>query len=60
MMALTWISKSLWIMDGGSFQIFEPLDFGKLYTTYTHMVEGADMLWRCDVVIFDGEKVVAY
>ncbi|KJZ76404.1 hypothetical protein HIM_04133 [Hirsutella minnesotensis 3608] len=43
----------------GSFQIFEPLDFDKVYTTYTRMEEGADKLWHGDVVIFDGDKVVA-
>lgn len=43
----------------GSFQIFEPIDFDKHYTTYTRMVEGEDKLWHGDVVIFDGEKVVA-
>jgi iterative type I PKS product template protein len=44
----------------GSFQIFEPLDFEKKYTTYTRMEEGDDKLWHGDVVIFDGDKVVAY
>ncbi|KAJ5952040.1 Acyl transferase/acyl hydrolase/lysophospholipase [Penicillium vulpinum] len=44
----------------GSFQIFEPLDFDKLYTTYTHMKEGDDKLWHGDVVVFDGDKVVAF
>ncbi|KAG6995597.1 hypothetical protein G7Y79_00044g080680 [Physcia stellaris] len=44
----------------GSFQIFESLNFDRKYTTYTHMVEGADKLWHGDVVIFDGEEVVAY
>ena len=44
----------------GSFQIFEPLDFEKKYTTYTRMAEGADKLWHGDVVVLDGEKVVAY
>ncbi|KAH8585531.1 hypothetical protein B0O99DRAFT_154018 [Bisporella sp. PMI_857] len=44
----------------GSFQIFEPMDFEKTYTTYTRMSEGADKLWHGDVVIFDGEKVVAF
>ena len=44
----------------GSFQIFEPLDFAKKYATYTHMAEGPDKLWHGDVVIFDGETVVAY
>ena len=43
-----------------SFQIFEPMDFEKEYTTYTRMSEGADKLWHGDVVIFEGEKVVAY
>ncbi|KAL4898873.1 hypothetical protein BDW74DRAFT_184297 [Aspergillus multicolor] len=46
----------------GSFQIFEPIDFEKVYTTYTRMEEGKDKLWHGDVYIFDGEtdKVVAY
>lgn len=44
----------------GSFQIFEPMDFEKKYTTYTRMSEGDDKLWHGDVVIFDGEKVVAF
>ncbi|KAL7623783.1 fusarubin cluster-polyketide synthase [Parahypoxylon ruwenzoriense] len=44
----------------GSLQIFEPIDFEKVYTTYTCMAEGADKLWHGDVVIFDGDKVVAY
>jgi iterative type I PKS product template protein len=44
----------------GSFQIFEPMDFDKKYTTYTHMKEGADKLWHGDVVIFDGDGVVAF
>ena len=44
----------------GSFQIFEPLDFEKTYKTYTRMSEGADKLWHGDVVIFDGDEVVAY
>ncbi|OCK75289.1 ketoacyl-synt-domain-containing protein [Lepidopterella palustris CBS 459.81] len=44
----------------GSFQMFEPMDFEKEYSTYTHMEEGVDKLWHGDVVIFDGERVVAY
>ncbi|KAL8782244.1 MAG: hypothetical protein Q9213_005547 [Squamulea squamosa] len=44
----------------GTLQIFEPLDFEKSYSTYTRMVEGADKLWHGDVVIFDGERVVAF
>ncbi|KOS19517.1 Noranthrone synthase [Escovopsis weberi] len=44
----------------GSFQMFEPMDFEKEYTTYTRMEEGPDKLWRGDVVIFDGDRVVAF
>ncbi|KAL2808100.1 beta-ketoacyl synthase [Aspergillus granulosus] len=44
----------------GSFQIFEPIDFDKVYTTYTRMEEGADKLWHGDVAIFDGDTVVAH
>ncbi|KGO63928.1 Male sterility, NAD-binding [Penicillium italicum] len=44
----------------GSFQIFEPIDFEKVYTTYTRMEEGSDKLWHGDVVVFDGDKIVAY
>ena len=44
----------------GSFQIFEPIVFEKEYTTYTRMVEGADKVWHGDVMIFDGERVVAH
>ena len=44
----------------GSFQIFEPLDFDKKYTTYTRMSEGVDKLWHGDVVILNGETVVAF
>ncbi|KAI9654519.1 MAG: Type I Iterative PKS [Bathelium mastoideum] len=44
----------------GSFQIFQPLEFEKKYVTYTRMEEGADKLWHGDVVIFDGEMVVAH
>ena len=44
----------------GSFQMFEPMDFEKKYTTYTRMEEGADKLWHGDVVILDKEKVVAF
>ena len=44
----------------GSFQIFEPLDFDKVYTTYTSMRQGPDKLWHGDVVILDGSTVVAF
>ena len=43
----------------GSFQMFEPLDFDKEYVTFTHMKQGQDKLWFGDVVILDGDKVVA-
>ena len=44
----------------GSFQIFEPMDFAKEYITYTRMVEGSDKMSLGDVVIFEGDRVVAY
>ncbi|KAM4057312.1 starter unit:ACP transacylase in aflatoxin biosynthesis domain-containing protein [Hirsutella rhossiliensis] len=43
----------------GSFQTFKPIDFNKVYTTYTHMKEGADKLWKGDIVVCDGDEVVA-
>ena len=43
----------------GSFQIFEPLDFDKEYVSYSRMEQGPDKLWFGDVVILDGDKVVA-
>ena len=43
-----------------SFQLFEPLDFDKEYDTYTRMVEGADKLWYGDIVVYDGDTVVAH
>ncbi|KAJ4178461.1 fusarubin cluster-polyketide synthase [Fusarium falciforme] len=44
----------------GSLQMFEPLQFDKTYTTYTQMRPGEDKLWHGDVVIFDGDRVVAF
>ncbi|KAK4122076.1 ketoacyl-synt-domain-containing protein [Parathielavia appendiculata] len=44
----------------GSLQLFEEMDFDKVYTTYTRMEEGKDKLWHGDVIIFDGDKVAAY
>ncbi|KAF1952593.1 ketoacyl-synt-domain-containing protein [Byssothecium circinans] len=44
----------------GSFQMFEPMDFEKVYVTYTRMQQGPDKLWHGDVVIFDGDRVVAH
>lgn len=43
----------------GSFQIYEDMDFGKAYTTYTRMYEGKDRIWHGDVAVFDGDKIVA-
>lgn len=43
----------------GSFQIFEPLDFDKEYITYTRMEQGPEKLWLGDVIILDGDRVVA-
>ncbi|KAJ0104403.1 hypothetical protein J7T55_010867 [Diaporthe amygdali] len=43
----------------GSFQIYEEIQFGKAYTTYTRMHEGKDRLWHGDVAVFDGDTVVA-
>ncbi|KAI1129226.1 polyketide synthase [Nemania abortiva] len=43
----------------GSLQIFEPIDFTKEYQTYTQMKEGENRLWYGDVVVFDGDRVVA-
>ncbi|KAB8801877.1 hypothetical protein FH972_026699 [Carpinus fangiana] len=55
------LDKEVFMNHGwGSFQMFEPMDFDKKYTTYTRMNEGPDKLWYGDVVIFDGEKVVAF
>ncbi|KAK2014996.1 beta-ketoacyl synthase domain-containing protein [Colletotrichum eremochloae] len=44
----------------GSFQIFEPIDFDKSYTTYSQMQAGPDKLWYGDVVVLDGQKIVAF
>lgn len=43
-----------------SLQLFEPMNFDKVYTTYTRMELGLDKLWRGDATILDGEKVVAH
>lgn len=44
----------------GSLQLFEPMNFEKVYTTYTRMEPGPDKLWRGDATIFDGGRVVAH
>ncbi|KAF2637343.1 ketoacyl-synt-domain-containing protein [Massarina eburnea CBS 473.64] len=44
----------------GSFQMFEAIDFEKEYVSYTHMEQGPDKLWLGDVVIFDGDRIVAH
>ncbi|KAK2614402.1 hypothetical protein N8I77_001234 [Diaporthe amygdali] len=43
----------------GRFQVFEEVHFDRPYSSYTRMFEGKDKLWHGDVVIFDGEKIVA-
>ncbi|KAI0123643.1 polyketide synthase [Xylariales sp. AK1849] len=43
----------------GRFQVFEDVHFDRPYTSYTRMFEGKDKLWHGDVVIFDGETIVA-
>ncbi|RYO88001.1 hypothetical protein DL766_004976 [Monosporascus sp. MC13-8B] len=55
------LDKDVFVNHGwGSFQIFEPIDFEKEYTTYSHMVEGKDRLWQGEVTVLDGDKVVAH
>lgn len=55
------LDKDVFMNHGwGSLQIFQPLDMEKVYTTYTQMKEGDDKLWHGDVVICDGDTVVAH
>ncbi|KAI0017593.1 ketoacyl-synt-domain-containing protein [Xylariomycetidae sp. FL0641] len=55
------LDREVFVNHGwGSFQMFEPLDFAKEYTTYSRMVEGADKLWTGDVLVLDGEKIIAH
>ncbi|KAI1506778.1 ketoacyl-synt-domain-containing protein, partial [Biscogniauxia marginata] len=55
------LDRDVFVNHGwGSFQMFEPMDFEKEYTTYSRMVEGKDRLWHGEVMILDGEKVVAH
>ncbi|KAF2844227.1 ketoacyl-synt-domain-containing protein [Plenodomus tracheiphilus IPT5] len=44
----------------GSLQLFEPIDFEKVYTTYSRMESGPDKLWRGDAIILEGDRVVAH
>ncbi|RYP79317.1 hypothetical protein DL770_006722 [Monosporascus sp. CRB-9-2] len=54
------LDRDVFVNHGwGSFQLFEPIDIEKEYTTYSRMVEGADRLWHGDVTIMEGERVVA-
>ncbi|CAK1367940.1 unnamed protein product [Cercospora beticola] len=55
------LDKEVFMNHGwAGFQIFEPIDFDKTYTTYTQMHEGNDKLWHGDVAIFDqDDKIVA-
>lgn len=43
----------------GRFQVFGDVHYDRPYTSYTKMTEGKDKLWHGDVVIFDGETIVA-
>lgn len=55
------LDKDVFVNHGWqSFQIFQPLDFAKEYTTYSRMVEGKDRLWRGEVTILEGNSVVAH
>ena len=42
-----------------SFQLFEDLSPQKRYQTHVAMVEGSGKLWKGDMVVLDGSKVVA-
>ncbi|KAK3902976.1 conidial yellow pigment biosynthesis polyketide synthase [Staphylotrichum tortipilum] len=54
------LDKEVFMNHGwGRFQVFEDVRFDRPYTSYTRMVEGKDKLWHGDVVIFDGETIVA-
>ncbi|RYP04526.1 hypothetical protein DL764_004388 [Monosporascus ibericus] len=54
------LDRDVFVNHGwGSFQLFEPIDIEKEYTTYSRMVEGADRLWHGDITILDGDRVVA-
>ena len=55
------LDKEVFMNHGwGSFQIFEPINLDKTFTTYTQMHEGKDKLWHGDVAIFDqDDKIVA-
>ncbi|KAF4589049.1 Type I Iterative Polyketide synthase (PKS) [Ophiocordyceps camponoti-floridani] len=55
------LDKDVYMNHGwGSLQIYEPIDFSKAYSTYSRMAEGSDKLWRGDIVICDGDRVVAH
>ncbi|KAI4597969.1 Type I Iterative PKS [Pestalotiopsis sp. 9143b] len=55
------LDRDVFVNHGwGSFQMFEPLDFAKEYTTYSRMVEGKDHLWQGEIVIMAGDRVVAH
>ncbi|KAI1378966.1 ketoacyl-synt-domain-containing protein [Hypoxylon crocopeplum] len=55
------LDRDVFVNHGwGSFQLFEPMDFEKEYITYSRMVEGADRLWHGDVMVLNGDKIVAH
>ncbi|GAW18495.1 hypothetical protein ANO14919_079710 [Xylariales sp. No.14919] len=54
------LDKEVFMNHGwGSFQVFGDVHFDRPYTSYTRMVEGQDKLWHGDVVVFNGETIVA-
>ncbi|KAM0255384.1 hypothetical protein ACHAQJ_005826 [Trichoderma viride] len=55
------LEKEVFMFHGWkSFQMFEPMALEKVYTAYTHLVEGDNKLFKGDVIIFDGDRVVAF
>lgn len=54
------VDKDVFMNHGwGRFQVFRKVHFDRPYTSYTRMAEGKDDLWHGDVVIYDGEIIVA-
>ncbi|KAK3390615.1 conidial yellow pigment biosynthesis polyketide synthase [Podospora didyma] len=55
------LDKEVYMNHGwGSFQVFaDEIHSDRPYTSYTRMEEGQDKLWHGDVVIFDGDTIVA-
>lgn len=54
------LDKEVFMNHGwGRFQVFEEVHYDRPYTSFTRMSEGKDKIWHGDVVIFDGETIVA-